>query len=338
MKVLVASTVFAPSIGGMETVAGLLVRGLLTDGHDVTVLTYSKSELADSGPAAIFRQPSIFRTFRCFLRANAIILVGVTLRLGWPLISCQRTALITHQGFRPPEPFFFLRWFRNILMSKAKNVACSKAVAVTMGANCLAVGNPYDDTLFVTDRNIERSGDLVFVGRLTPEKGIDVLLEAIAILFQQDIRPNLTIVGSGPLRKELEESAIRLKIGGQVHFAGPMLGAPLVKLLNRHKILVVPSTWEEPFGIVALEGIACGCAVIGANGGGLPEAIGPCGITFETGNKAELSEAIRRLLSNPELMASLLSHAPEHLADHRSESVVRRYSDALGLSSHAIVN
>ena len=57
-------------------------------------------------------------------------------------------------------------------------------------------------------------------------------------------------------------------------------GPDVVALLNRHLIIVVPSRWQEPFGLVALEGIACGCVALGANCGGLPNAIGGAGATF----------------------------------------------------------
>jgi glycogen(starch) synthase len=87
----------------------------------------------------------------------------------------------------------------------------------------------------------------------------------------------LKVIGEGPCRNDLEERVRKLGLADQVEFLGAIVGEPLVNILNRHKILVVPSSWNEPFGIVALEGIACGCMVIGSSGGGLPEAIGPCG-------------------------------------------------------------
>ena len=95
----------------------------------------------------------------------------------------------------------------------------------------------------------------------------------------------------------------------------------MAELLNRHRILVVPSRWAEPFGIVALEGIACGCVVVGSENGGLKEAIGPCGITFENGNVRALADQLKRLLNEPEAQASFRQHAVEHLAKFQSDAV-----------------
>src|SRR5205085_12174102 len=149
------------------------------------------------------------------------------------------------------------------------------------------------------------------------------------------LSPDLTIVGGGPeeekLRKlttdlALDRSATgRIRRGEQVTFAGQKSGAALAELLNRHRILVVPSRWAEPFGIVALEGIACGCVVVGSENGGLKEAIGPCGVTFENGNVRALAEQLKRLLNDPETQANLHQHAVEHLAKFQSDAVAAAY-------------
>jgi len=79
----------------------------------------------------------------------------------------------------------------------------------------------------------------------------------------------LTIIGSGPEEYSLRKLADDIGITGQVSFLGVKRGEESARLLNQHEILVIPSRWEEPFGIVSLEGIACGCVVIGSEGGGL---------------------------------------------------------------------
>src|SRR6185436_824949 len=99
----------------------------------------------------------------------------------------------------------------------------------------------------------------------------------------------------------------------------------LVGILNRHLILAVPSRYNEPFGIVALEGIACGRLVVGSAGGGLSEAIGPCGLTFRNGDAADLARVLAPLLRDPGTGRELLAHAPAHLAAHSSERIGREY-------------
>jgi glycogen(starch) synthase len=329
MKILVASVVFAPSIGGMETVAGLLVRGLTDGGHTVTVITFSATNAPDKGSVVVFRKPSLLRTLRCVFECEAVIYVGLTLRLGWPLFFLCRKALVSHHGYPPPKPGCILRLLRAKLANRANHIACSRAVATSVGRGCSVVGNPYEDRLFTVRLGLERTGELVFLGRLTREKGPDVLLEALAILAQKGIKPGLTVAGHGPLRSELDATAKRLGIADQVQFVGPVVGESLVALLNRHRILVVPSSWDEPFGLVALEGIACGCAVVGSSGGGLPDAIGPCGVTFQNRNKEQLAAVIESLLHNPEIIEKCRIPASEHLRQHSSLSVAHKYLEYL---------
>jgi glycosyltransferase involved in cell wall biosynthesis len=95
--------------------------------------------------------------------------------------------------------------------------------------------------------------------------------------------------------------------------------------LNDHQIMVVPSRWDEPFGIVALEGIACGCVVVGSENGGLREAIGPCGITFPNGSVDELATVLRKLLGDPELCSSLRSQREAHLARFEARTIACEY-------------
>jgi glycosyltransferase involved in cell wall biosynthesis len=100
-------------------------------------------------------------------------------------------------------------------------------------------------------------------------------------------------------------------------------------LLNQHRILVVPSRWPEPFGIVAVEAIACGCVVVGSVEGGLPEAIGPCGLTFPNGETEALAGVLQQLLTNPNKLAALRANAAAHLAQFNRTHVARLYLDAM---------
>ena len=108
-------------------------------------------------------------------------------------------------------------------------------------------------------------------------------------------------------------------------FAGVQTGETLVRTLNAHRIMVIPSLWPEPFGVVALEGIACGCVLAGSEGGGLRDAIGPCGITFPNGDAGALADGLRRLLTDEGYAGSLRAEADAHLARFRPEEIARSY-------------
>src|SRR2546423_11563028 len=113
---------------------------------------------------------------------------------------------------------------------------------------------------------IPRNKELVFLGRLVSDKGADLLLMSLAKLKAQGLTPKLTVIGTGPEECSLKQQSVRFGIDGQVSFVGAKIETDLAQLLNEHQIMVVPSRWQEPFGIVALEGIACGCIVVGSEG------------------------------------------------------------------------
>ena len=100
-------------------------------------------------------------------------------------------------------------------------------------------------------------------------------------------------------------------------------------MLRRHRIVVVPSLWAEPFGMVALEGLASGCVIIGSDQGGLPEAIGPCGLTFPNGDVNALAEKIEMALADRRIASYLLDGVEPHLAKHRPAFVAGRYLDVM---------
>ncbi|RZM24304.1 MAG: glycosyltransferase [Pedobacter sp.] len=114
-----------------------------------------------------------------------------------------------------------------------------------------------------------------------------------------------------------------------VYFTGALRGNALVEALNSHKYLIVPSVWKEPFGNVALEGLACGCLPIVANGGGLPDAVGDAGMVFERASLDSLVHTLKNLLQDPQLEASIRANAEEHLKNHDPEVVASKYLNVI---------
>jgi glycosyltransferase involved in cell wall biosynthesis len=238
---------------------------------------------------------------------------NISLRTLWPLLLVRRPLFIVHQTWitNPDGTTGWQHRLKRFVLRYATSFAISGAIEQTLPVPSIRVGNPYDDEVFTDLPAEKRDRELIFVGRLVSDKGANLLLDATKLL---ETKPRLTIVGDGPERATLEKQTADLQLQSQVQFVGSRAGKELAELLRQHQILVVPSIWQEPFGIVALEGIGCGCVVIGSAGGGLAEAIGPCGVTFPNGDAAALARAIARLLTDPVERDRLRRNAPSHLA------------------------
>jgi len=134
----------------------------------------------------------------------------------------------------------------------------------------------------------------VFVGRLDPEKGVDVLLRAFTLLRERASSARLRIVGRGPLRASLEALAGRLSLSGAVSFAGWRDPAGVEEELAPAWAAVVPSRWAEPFGLVAVEAMVRGVPAIVTHHGGLAETVehGVSGLHVPPENVAALAKAL----------------------------------------------
>ena len=327
MKILFSSYLFDPSVGGIESVSKILVRKFVEAGEELHVITQSPGDIISAANYKLTRRPSLAEIFRLLRWSDLFFQNNISLRSLIPALLLRKPTLVVHQT-----------WLQNVrggigwqnrlkqqLLRFVTNVAISKAVAERLSSHSVVIGNPYDDTVFRLMPNIPRDKTIAFVGRLVSDKGVDLLLHAIEQLKRDGLSPDLTIVGAGPEENVLRKLTVTLGLERQVTFAGQKSGAGLAEILNQHRILAVPSRWAEPFGVVALEGIACGCVVVGSEDGGLKEAIGPCGLTFENGNVAGLAAQLKRLINETETRAMFLQRAPEHLAGFQSGEIASAY-------------
>jgi len=296
MKILVSSHFFAPSVGGIEEASRLLAQAWTAFGHEVRVVTQTSDAIEEAYPYRVIRNPTAAALIREVSWCDIYFQNNISLQTLWPSIILRKPTVIAHQTWLPGGIGGILKHVACRLVNRT--VAISNSVRQETGAD-MVIPNPYCNDLFHEEHQDDgwcRQRDLVFVGRLVSDKGCDLLLKALLLLGERGVRPSLTIVGTGPEEGFLRQYVCSHGLENKVVFAGRKTGAELASLLRNHRILVVPSRWKEPFGIVALEGIACGCLVIGSSGGGLPEAIGPCGVLFENGDHKMFAEQLKELL------------------------------------------
>ncbi len=330
MRILL-HTRFPPSVGGIETLAWLLAREWHRSGHLSTVVS-DVSCGPESRPQAsfpLFYRPGPVTWLKLLRRCEIVVHFNISLRCLWPLLLVKRPFVPVHHGMYVCDCNGRRDWRESIKVAVARrcnvNIAASRAIARAVAPNCDVVPNAYDDSLFKVARSNSRRRDVIVVGRLVSDKGVDLVLVALSRLRRAGVAPRLTIVGDGPERPRLERLAAEHALKDQVRFTGLLRASEVAAELQRHCVLVVPSLWEEPFGIVALEGAACGCVVLGSDGGGLPEAIGPCGITFRRGDWMDLSEKLQLLLTSPDMLEAHRSAAAGHLERHRPAEVAAQY-------------
>ncbi len=318
MKLLFLSPQSLPSIGGLQYVVHYWAEELSRRGHRVTLLTHTP-DLRGQAPAGsyrVWRNASWWRQWKAMRNADKMIMFNVSLK-GLPLVLLSgRPLYISHHtalwyGNRPlPLRQRLKRWVANRLA--AGNCACSGYIAAQY-RHCGVIHSPYRADVFVPGTLARRPRSLLFAGRLVSDKGADLLLEAINRLQHETAPVNLTIAGDGPDRPVLEAQARRLGFGvvaglppeadmpasgNRVYFTGALSQPVLVRMMQTHEIMVVPSRME-PMGMVVAEGLACGARMLVSNQGGMPEVGGGFCRYFESDNAQSLAQALQAELSHP---------------------------------------
>ncbi|NHK29734.1 MAG: glycosyltransferase family 4 protein [Asgard group archaeon] len=155
---------------------------------------------------------------------------------------------------------------------------------------------------------------IAYIGRLVPEKGVNILLGAARYVLEKRPNTKFVIAGEGWHRNELESISRDLGISNKVLFTGYLPDEDFLAYFNVAEILVVPSTYE-PFGIVALEGMATKTPIIVSDVGGLSEIVDHrwTGMKVPADNSSVLAETIVELLENQALSKNIVKNALEKL-------------------------
>ncbi len=146
-----------------------------------------------------------------------------------------------------------------------------------------------------------------FVGRLLHQKGVDLLIRAVASM--REPRPGLVLIGDGPDKGAFVRLAEELGIGSRTRFVPMVAHDQVPALLASLDVLVLPSRttprWKEQFGRVLIEGMAAGCVVVGSSSGAIPEVMGGAGIVFPEEDAIVLGQALERIYAEPGLADAL---------------------------------
>lgn len=144
---------------------------------------------------------------------------------------------------------------------------------------------------------------LLAFGRLVKVKGFDLAIQAFARLARLFPQATLTVAGHGPEHASLGHLARESGFASRIHFPGWVHPDEIPALINQHSIVIMPSRWQEPFGLVALQTAQMGRPIVASRTGGIPEIVSDrvTGKLYENENLPALTEAIQLLLENPGL-------------------------------------
>ncbi|MDH5794857.1 MAG: glycosyltransferase family 4 protein, partial [Candidatus Bathyarchaeota archaeon] len=165
--------------------------------------------------------------------------------------------------------------------------------------------------------------------RLVPQKGVEYLIRAVPLILERNNGAKFIIAGDGWSRSHLENVAMSTGYGDRIRFLGFISDRELVELTMSGNALVVPSIYE-PFGIVALEGMAAGTPVVAANVGGLADIVehDRTGVLVYPQDPKSIAWGVNKVLTDPGYSQWLIRNAKKKVEDVYSwQAVASRTSE-----------
>ena len=191
---------------------------------------------------------------------------------------------------------------------------------------------PVDPAPFQRVAAIEKAipARVLYAGNLVPSKGLEVLLDAAAILVRSGLAFRLRMLGDGPLRSALVERAARLGITDRLDWGGFVSREAMPEEYARATVTVLPSVGEEGLGLTLVESLLASTAVVGTSRGGIPDVVDHdrTGLLARPGDATDLARQLERLLTEEHTRQRLAAEGRRHvLARHSPQTAVKRFLD-----------
>lgn len=282
--------------GGIERIIDMLITELSNLGHKVTLFAHSDSVIkgrlipyqsTETGVLSVLKNSLLIRKEVAKQDFDIIHSFG---RLAYllPILPSRIPKLMSYQ--REPTIKQIKRAVSFARKNSLRFTGCSEYIAnqIKPYAKADAVYNGVDFSKYELTEKLDDEGYLVFLGRIEPIKGTHTAIE-IALQTQK----KLVIAGNIPEDQQgYFDEKIKPFLGDQISYVGPVNDEQKNKLLRGASAFLMPIHWNEPFGIVMVEAMACGTPVIGLNKGAVPEVV-ENGITgFRCNQVSEMIVAI----------------------------------------------
>lgn len=239
---------------------------------------------------------------------------------------CRATGCVSPRTYRMAQVQSWLlnRWRAVLDVTTVLSRRAASRFVESGWTDVEVLPNPVDDRAAVAA--LADHPTVAYCGRLSREKGVDVLIDAFARVRQQSPQAELLIAGTGP-----EEVALRARAADQgkaVRFLGHLAPDDMDRALAGAWVQAVPSVWHEPFGNVTLEAMMRGTAVLGSDAGAISDVIlhGTTGLVASPGDVADWQANLQRMLSDKALCIKM-GQAGRHRAE--TEYSRARHTDRL---------
>jgi glycosyltransferase involved in cell wall biosynthesis len=288
-----------PAYGGTEAVIDVLARGLAAAGHEVVLFATGDSTCAVERAAALAVAPGInvggsavevFHLRNAYERFDAVDIIHDHTTLGPLLFGRNARCPVVATNHNPfAEPFASLY---SPLHGEVPIIALSRHHASTAAPTPIAAVIHHGLVAEEFPLGDGEGGYALFLGRMTPEKGPDR-----AVRIAQALGVPLVLAGKMHTDAELDyfDDKIRPHLGDDVEYAGEVGRKDKIELLARARCLLNPIAWDEPFGMVMIEALACGTPVLALAYGAAPEIVEPGETGFLAGDEEGLVEGLERV-------------------------------------------
>lgn len=333
MKVLVWCEKYLPNLGGVEVFTAALMQALKLRGYEFTVITSKTNRtLPDEDEiegVPVYRFPFYPPLLEHNLPEMARVSARVSSfkrRTGFDIVHMNSTGpsvfyhLHTNQANGCPvlttahaPPSFVdgpLTLFGKLCRSSDRIAVVSDALRRSLvglvpdvADRAETVYNGLEFPLVDPTPRPINPPHVVCVGRVVEEKGFDVALRAFKLLRDRLPAATMTLAGDGPAKSELELLAADLGLADAVNFTGWIARDVVAELMGAASMVVVPSRWEEPFGLVALQAAQVSRPVVATRVGGLPEVVSDneTGFLVRAEDPEEMYTAMLKLVDDPDL-------------------------------------
>ena len=336
------------TLGGAETYVKQMAPRLLQAGYAIRVITFMSggtlvAELRNSGVTvielglknkfdwkAMIRLSSLWRADRPDLVHTHLYHAGIIGRIVAKVMGIRTVVVHQHGAERArstvrsridrltsPLVSRYVVTCRAVadLLQQREGISGMKIVIIYNGIECLEPISPKPDKSH--QERLSSIPTIISVGRLSPEKGHNTLLEAMALLHTHQTQARLVLVGEGGSQIFLTERIKELNLNGFVHMLGTR--RDVAELLANADIFALPSDWEG-VSIALLEAMAAGLPVVATAVGGTPEVVidGINGLLVPPHDPEALAGALSRLLIDPDLR--------QHIGETGRQSVRERFN------------